>query len=438
MATAKIVTWSRADKNDQFPIGIKVSQNGIPAYLFEGNAVASRDHWDAKKQKVKAHPHAMRLTNFLIKRLAEVNEKILEFTTERRAFTAEDIVNAIKEKLPREAPAQSQQKAESTVPVVLFKDVADNYLAEQKALGNYDVYKTDKARLKRFYEFSSEGKIPFSDITVEFLRRYIICLRQAKQHRYNEKSPIKPLSERTITNHLVPIRTIYNRAITAKLTNNDTYPFGENGIVIKFGKSAKIGLDDNEISALENLDLSKHLPLFNDARNAWLIEYFFAGMRATDCFLLKWTDFQNGRLYYQMSKNGEHGSVKIPPKVLPILEQYRDQENDLVNNKHNLVFPFLKHVDDLENRFELRRQIASKVNRLNKTMAKLMKMIGSTKNATQHKARHSFAQRAEEKQIHPKVLQKLYRHESIETTMNYQSNFSFGKLDDAMDTVVGL
>lgn len=76
MATAKIVTWSRADKNGQFPIGIKVSQHGNPAYLFEGNAVASRDHWDATKQQIKkAHPHHLRLTNFLTKRLAELMRK---------------------------------------------------------------------------------------------------------------------------------------------------------------------------------------------------------------------------------------------------------------------------------------------------------------------------------------------------------------------------
>jgi len=63
MATAKIVTWSRKDKNGKFPIGIKVSQNGIPAYLFEGNAIASRDLWDGTKQQVKkSHPQHMRLT----------------------------------------------------------------------------------------------------------------------------------------------------------------------------------------------------------------------------------------------------------------------------------------------------------------------------------------------------------------------------------------
>jgi integrase/recombinase XerD len=90
----------------------------------------------------------------------------------------------------------------------------------------------------------------------------------------------------------------------------------------------------------------------------------------------------------------------------------------------------------LDDRYELRRKIAYAIQRLNKAMIKLMEMIGSTKNASQHKARHSFAQRAEEKDIHPKVLQKMYRHESILTTMKYQSNFSFKKADDAIDAVL--
>jgi len=43
---------------------------------------------------------------------------------------------------------------------------------------------------------------------------------------------------------------------------------------------------------------------------------------------------------------------------------------------------------------------------------------------------------AEEKEIHPKVLQKMYRHESVLTTMKYQSNFSFKKADEAIDAVL--
>src|SRR6201996_9486757 len=136
-----------------------------------------------------------------------------------------------------------------------------------------------------------------------------------------------------------------------------------------------------------------------------------------------------------MSKNGEHGSVKVPEKAIKIIEQYRPNCNE-ENNKHNLIFPFLQELVSLDDRYHLRRKIAHSVNRLNKTMEKIMVMIGSTKNASQHKARHSFAQRAEEKEIHPKVLQKMYRHESILTTMKYQSNFSFKKADEAIDAVL--
>ncbi len=426
MATAKIVTWSRPDKDGQFPIGIKIWNNGKPSYIFEGHTLPSRDLWDAKKQEVKKSvPHAARLTNLLTKKLSEVRDKALQLETEKPKVAASSIKKSIQKK--------DQEKKQ-----VLFVEIANQYLEDQLSCGNYDVHKTDKGRLKRFYAFANDGKIPFSDITVELLQRYTIFLRQAKKVRYNENSPIKPLSERTITNHLLIIRTLYNRAVSAKVASKDNYPFGADGkIVIRFPKSSKIGLTEKEIRNLEELDLSTHTPIYNHARNIWLTEFYFAGMRVTDCLLLKWTDFKDDRLYYQMSKNSEHGSLKIPQKVLAILNQYREGQNDYVNNKHNLVFPFLKGLATLDQRLVLRRKICYTVRSLNTAMEKIMLMIGSSKNASQHKARHSFAQLAEEKDVHPKVLQKMYRHESILTTMNYQSNFSHKKADEALEAVLG-
>jgi len=160
--------------------------------------------------------------------------------------------------------------------------------------------------------------------------------------------------------------------------------------------------------------------------NIWLTEFYFAGMRMTDCLLLKWPDFQNGRLYYKMSKNGESGSVKVPERAAKIINQYKHLSK-AESNPHQLVFPYLKNLVSLDERFEVRKRISFTNQRLNKAMREIMVMIGSTKNASQHKARHSFAQRAEEKEVHPKVLQKLYRHESILTTMLYQYKLLFQK-----------
>jgi integrase len=422
MATVRVYIKKRAAKDGRFPISICITINRKQEYILTGQKLDSLNQWDAKAQRVKkSHPNSTRLNNFLLGELAKANDKALQMETKGQ-------VSAKAVKLSMK-PVEERQ--------VFFTEVANQYLEDQRLCGNYDIYKTDKGRLTRFYKFTNNGKITFPEITVDLLQRYTVFLRQAKQKRYNENSPMKPLSERTITNHLIIIRTIYNRSITSKLASKDDYPFGADGkIAIKFPESSKIGLEEQEIKKLEEIDLSQYPPIYNDARNIWLTEFYFAGMRVTDCLLLKWHDFQNDRLFYKMSKNGEHGSLKIPIKVIAILDQYREHENDSVNNKHNLVFPLLRELPTLDNRFEVRRKVCFAVKRLNTAMEKIMPMIGSTKNGSQHKARHSFAQRAEDKNVHPKVLQKMYRHESVITTMKYQSNFSFKKADDAIDAVL--
>jgi integrase len=427
MATAKIVTWSRPDKDGQYPIGFKIYKNGRPSYIFEGQTLPDRKLWDAKKQQVKkSHPNAARLTNLLTKRLAELRNKALQLETDQNKVEVTEIKAAYKQ-IYNPAPDPKSQ----------FKTYVKPYLEEKKKTGRREEYLTNQGHINKFYTYTGNPNITFPEITVELLRGFVVFLSQIEKYRKDKTKPAKYLSERTITNHLMTIRTIYNRAITAKAASADDYPFGSKGkIAIKLQDAAKVGPEELEIKKIEGLDLSELASINNDARNIWLMEFYFAGMRVTDCLLLKWTDFQNGRLYYQMSKNQEHGSVKVPDKANAILDQYRRSCGDKENNPHGLVFPFLQQLPSLDDRYELRRQIAFVVKRLNKAMAKVMKMIDSTKSGSQHKARHAFAQRAEEKEIHPKVLQKLYRHESILTTMKYQSNFSFKKADDAVDAVL--
>lgn len=386
-----------------------------------GQKLDSLSQWDEKSQRVKkSHPSAIRLNNFLLAELAKANDKALEMEAKGYVSAQEVKVNL--------KPVEETK--------IYFQDIAQIRLDEMEAIGNYDAFKSDTARLKRFYEFIKNQKITFDEITVDLLRRYTVFLKVSKKFQYDKDKPSKPLSERSITNHLMIVRTIFNQAINAKLVSKDIYPFGGKGnISIKLTGASKIGLEEAEIKKLEELDLSAKLPILNDARNIWLTEFYFAGMRVTDCLLLKWVDFQNGRLFYKMSKNGEWGSVKVPAKAQRIIELYQE-DAFLPDNPHGLVFPYLKDLPSLDDRYEVRRRIAFVVKRLNKAMKQNMKMIGSTKNASQHKSRHSFAQRAEEKEIHPKVLQKMYRHESILTTMIYQSNFSFKKADEAIDAVL--
>src|SRR5690606_27628002 len=142
----------------------------------------------------------------------------------------------------------------------------------------------------------------------------------------------RDISDRTIANHLVIIRSIYNQAIEANIIDRKHYPFGKGKITIKFPDSNKIGLTKEEITALEAKELLN--PHQHHSRNLFLISFYFAGMRVSDVLRLKWSDFENDRLYYTMGKNNKADSLKVPVKALSILDQYRQDEQT-----HGLIFP---------------------------------------------------------------------------------------------------
>jgi len=418
MSAVKLIVWSRKNKDGQFPIAVKISKKGhTPAYIFTDHVISDRDLWDQKTQSVsKLHPNHKRLNALLLKKLTEATETSLEMEMSKKDTSA----RAIKKKI--------NPKNEGN-----FYDIAQQYLKEEYEQGHYNVYNADKPRINRFIEFTKNKNIPFSEITVGLLEKYQRYLRGCKNKNQRKTIEPKVLSERTVVNHLLVMRTLYNRAIKIGAASEEEYPFGEDGKVqIKFPKSSKVGLVTNEIALLEQSDLVNN-PMLNHAKNIWLTAYYFAGMRITDVFLLKWSDFQNGRLHYRMSKSDKPLSFQIPPKVYKILAQYKEH-----SQKHNLIFPELKTLNSLDNQFNLEKRISHCVNWQNKKMAKVFSLLNVNKKASSHVTRHSFAQRAAELDIHPRTIQEMYGHESLTTTMIYQSNFTHKKTDDALALVLEL
>ena len=127
------------------------------------------------------------------------------------------------------------------------------------------------------------------------------------------------LSKRTVVNYMITIRTVFNLAIANSSTDVKLYPFGKGKYQIKFPETKKIGLNIPEITALENAeDLTKAQEY---ALCAWLLSFYFAGIRVSDVLQLKWKDFLDNRLNYRMNKNSKLVSLKVPDKVLKILNK---------------------------------------------------------------------------------------------------------------------
>lgn len=401
MATLKVVLRKKENKDGTFPLAIRISKDGKSSYIYLKQNIRLSE-WDEKRQQVRrSHPNSVRLNNLILKRKAEANDTLIDMQSRGKDVSAGAVKKRIK---PKDG--------------VSFFSQASIFLENLRKAGKYNRVVTEECRIKRFKLFLDNRDILFGDITVPLLNRYSAWLKG----EYN-------LAERSIVNNLMIIRTIYNQAITAQIIDNRAYPFGKGKISIKLPDSAKAGITKEDLTKLENVKLDG---LEDHARNLWLFSFYIAGMRISDVLRLKWSDISDGRISYTMGKNNKAGSLKIPDKAIDILEKYKEETPVL-----DLVFPELKTLETLQDSYEVQRKISYAIKQINKYIKRAAERAGIKKKITCHISRHTFAQLASDK-VPVQILQKLYRHSNITTTIGYQSNFTTKDTDEALDNVLNL
>lgn len=407
MASVSIIRRKKQNKDGTYPVAIQIIKDRFPSLITIGRI--DLQHWDDEKGQVKkSHPNHHRLNNFFRKKLAEATDNALDIETKKPEASAKAIRQKIKPKTG-----------------ISFFDQADEYLKVAKAT-NYNIYMSERPRIKHFREFLHGQDLAFSDLTVGMLQRFETWLKTEYKPIGKKK---KRLAETSVVNHFVTIRSVFAFARDQGAVDERLTPFGKKGFKIVFPETTKIGLSRAEVLALETIELSD--PRYEHARKLWLFLFYFAGMRASDAFRLKWPDFQDGRLYYTMGKNKKTGSLKVPDQAARILKYYEQFKE----NKNDLVFPELKGVD-LSDQFVTKRTIGFKISALDKFLKEYVApAAGIDKKLTLHIARHTFATLAGGT-VDIQKLQKLYRHSDVKTTINYQQNFIHEDADEALDAVI--
>ena len=402
MASVKIVLRKKKNKDGTYPLAIRITKDRVSSYVHLGHHI-EESFWDAKNRRVKkSHPNSVRLNNLLSKKLAEAEDNLLDMEVAKNDSSSKAIKSRIR-----------------TAKESAFFTQADIYLENLKKLGKYNRHKSDQSRIEAFKAYIGNDKLPFQLITTQELLKYRAYLKGSKN-----------LSDQTVVNYLTIIQTLFNQAIKNGIVDQKYYPFGRDKIVMKAPRSMKIGLMPEEVKRIEEVDL----PLdsyANHARNLWLTAFYFAGMRVSDVLRLKWSDFENNRLYYAMGKNAKGGSLKISEKAELILAHYRNR-----NSSSDLVFPDLETVVDLSNKYAVQLRISGVIQKLNGALKDVATAAKVTKKLTMHIARHTFGNISGDK-IPIQMLQKLYRHSSISTTIGYQANFIHKDADEALDAVIG-
>lgn len=399
MATVRVVLRKKKNKAGMFPISIRITKDRKSSYLNTGQYIDEK-FWDEKNRNVrKSHPNSKVLNNFIITKVAEANDKVLKSEMKPEYQTVSEIKNKI-----------------VVTKGLDFFAVADMHLQNLINRNKHHQYDTEFGRLKKFKEFLNKDNLPFNKLNVAVLKKFETHLLYYKN-----------LSPRTVVNYLILIRTIYNLAIAESITDRGLYPFGKGKMTIRIPEAQKIGFSTEEIQKLENAQGITEAQ--QKAVHIWLVSFYFAGIRVGDVLKLKWSDFNDGRLLYRMNKNSKLVSLKVPEKATEIFNYYNE---DAAND--TLVFPQLKGVN-LDNAEEVSKRTQSITRNLNRRLKIAAKQLGIKKNISMHIARHSFGNISGDK-IPIQMLQKLYRHSSVTTTIRYQANFIHKDTDDALDSVV--
>ena len=405
MASVHAFLRKKPNRLNLFPIGIRVTVNRRSTYFLIGQHVALK-HWDEKRQMVKkSHPNSVRLNNLVAARVSDTNRVVLEAIDQ---FGQNVTVSQIRSLLTRKQSRNS------------FFAFTEVYFEQLQVAKKYTRINSERPLVKKIRALVGSRDLTFDHITVPFLRDIIASLKRDEA-----------ISERSIANVLMFIRNMYNRAIDENLAKRESYPFGsgKGKVKISIPQTIKIGLTRAEVARIEELDLPPTSPQFH-ARAAWLFSFYTAGMRVADVLKVRWTDIHDGRLYYRMGKNQKTLSLPISQQLQGILDQYAPG-NDL---GRTYVFPELDGEHQLDSE-QVLRKVRTANHKFNKHLKTIARMRGINKKISMHVARHTFANIAGDS-IHPVMLQKLYRHSNLKTTLGYMSNFIHKDADEALEKVL--
>jgi len=446
MAKAKaryILFKSKPHKDGTFPIVLRITKDRNRRYIFTKYSV-SEDQWNTTKDEVQNHPNSQRLNNILKKQLTEADDVILDMDRDKKNLNSVQL----KEKIKGASGGS-------------FYALGVEYLSSKIKTKKYNQYISDKSKFKAFRAFLDAEKLG-RDITTKDEEDKVVTVRDIdiksvnisvvkKYKLYLETE--KSAGESTVYNNLNVIRIVWNKAIEEELVDAKDYPFGKGKkkLQLRPGESQKIGLDENELELFEDVDISKnnpkiikalkknvkyvkdlptHILQLIDARNAFMFSFSFAGMRCEDVLTARWSDFKNGRYYYIIGKNTKPVSVPVPDAVLPILDYYASRKTEGCE----FIFPFLDSADS-SNAKQFHSKVRTANKKINEGLETIAHVAGIDKAVSMHIARHTFGNLSKGT-IPVEILQMLYRHSVITTTINYQKNFIHKQVDEGLLKIV--
>lgn len=260
----------------------------------------------------------------------------------------------------------------------------------------------------------------FNHIDSDFLKDWSTWMRQFGKSSQKKNGLPTPASETTIGIYSRNLRVIFNDAISSKIIDKDTYPFGRNKFVPPKGNNIKKALTKLELEAIKTYK-PKNNSLEQRSQDLWLFSYFGNGMNFTDILHLKWENISenNKVIIFQRQKtkgNPRTINVKINDTMREVISRLGNERK----NSKDFMFPFLN--DDLT--AERQKAIVHQTVKLtNMYMNKIGQKLGIVSKLNTYAARHSFATQMMRSNAPLSMIKEHLGHQTIATTENYLGSF---------------
>lgn len=374
-------------KNGLYNILFRITENRVIKRLATAEEV-NKLWWDAKKEEVKARDPRHISKNSELQRIK--NEALTLLQTIPNV-TADKILKALRgEKTYHEI-------------VCLLEYTNQRYLMDKP----FNTVKNTTTIVNKLVDFTGQNRLPFEDITPDFLNRFEKYLSQKCKNNGN-----------TVDTNLSKLRAIINHAIQNGRISVNLNPF--RSYRIKECTPIIKRLDESELQLMKDVVLPQFSLLWH-VRNYWLFSYYSAGLRFSDFATLKWKDIdsrsQDGFfITYRIHKTGKVHSIPVPKQAVAILNHYRPASDAAPSG---LIFPVLNKQVDFNHEKALKQEISRKNALVNKYLKKLCQAAGINKPVAFHMARHTFADMARIKTGDIYGISKSLRHQKLATTERY-------------------
>ena len=387
---------SKTLKNGENPLMLQVCKNGKRHYQSLGVSINPK-FWDIKKNKLKSNcPNKEIIQKIINDKLAELQNRILELSAERKEFTATTILNGGKRKLQL-----------ATVDD-FYQELIAQFTIDGKC-GNRLIYKGSYNSLYTF----TKGKldIPFSEIDVDWLKRYEKWLRSK-----NNKDTTISLLFRTL-------RSTYNKAIKVKCARKSDYPFDEYKINKFDTRTQKRAISKADVLKFMQ-DVESNQPYAQLSKDVFVFSYFCGGINFTDIAQLTTLNIVEGRLHYVRQKTGKQVKIGIPYEAMAIIKKYESESQ-------GYLFPILDkkiHKTPMQKQNRIHKILA----KVNKNLKMLSEQLGVNGNITTYVARHSFASVLKKSGVNIALISEALGHSDLGTTQIYLDSFDNEQMDEAM------